>query len=105
MNSEVYEDWLAKLDQRFRRQKRKILLFVDNCPAHPQILEIELKAIKIIHLPPNTTSKLQPMDMGIIKNLKFYYRKRIVKKFLEAIQKNKKYVLDILQAITLLTKA
>ncbi|XP_043470219.1 tigger transposable element-derived protein 7-like [Leptopilina heterotoma] len=46
------------------------LLVIDNCPAHPKVLLTELKAIKTVHLPANTTSKLQPMDQGIIKNLK-----------------------------------
>lgn len=106
MNSQVYEEWLSKIDARFQRKKRKILLFVDNCPAHPKVLQKKLKAVSVIHLPSYITSKLQPMDMGIIKNLKFYYRKRLVKKLLEVIQKEKDaYVIDLLQAITLLTKA
>lgn len=35
MASEIYEKWLLKLVQKFRSEKRNILLFVDNCPAHP----------------------------------------------------------------------
>ncbi|XP_017475638.1 PREDICTED: tigger transposable element-derived protein 4-like [Rhagoletis zephyria] len=34
MTSELYEKWLLKLDKKFAAQKRKILLFIDNCPAH-----------------------------------------------------------------------
>lgn len=105
MNSEEYEAWLQRIDARFRKRNRKILLFVDNCPAHPKKLKCQLQAVKVVHLPPNTTSKLQPMDMGIIKNLKFYYRKRLVKKLLDAISKNNDLSINLLQAITLLTKA
>ena len=45
------------------------------------------------------------MDMGIIKNLKFYYRKRLVKNVLNAIEKKEIFSINILQAITLITKA
>ncbi len=70
MNSEEYEAWLQRIDARFRKRSRKILLFVDNCPAHPKKLKCQLQAVKVVHLPPNTTSKLQPMDMGIIQKSK-----------------------------------
>ncbi|GIY25674.1 tigger transposable element-derived protein 1 [Caerostris darwini] len=42
------------------------LLILDNAPAHPPNLEDdileELKFIKVLYLPPNTTPILQPMD-------------------------------------------
>lgn len=69
MTGEMFASWLWKMDRDFERQKRKVLFFVDNCTAHPNVSG--LCAIKVIFLPPNTTSKLQPMDQGIIKNLKF----------------------------------
>ena len=31
--------------------------------------------IKIIFVPPNTISKVQPLDLGIIRNFKMHYRK------------------------------
>ena len=60
--------------------------FVDNCTAHP--------ALDIVHnihlefLPVNTTSLIQPMDQGIIKNLKTRYRKDLVQMTIAAIQDN-----------------
>lgn len=61
-------DWLKALDDHFQIKCRRIILFIDNCPAHPK--GVELKNIKLVYLPPNSTSKLQPMDQGIIKVLK-----------------------------------
>jgi hypothetical protein len=58
------------------KKKRKILLLVDNCPAHPHIQD--LSNIKLVFLPPNATSVLQPMDIGIIKRFKGYYRRFLV---------------------------
>ena len=52
------------LDRSMTRQKRMILLFVDNCLAHPHIQN--LKSVTLLFLPPNTTSKIQPMDQGIL---------------------------------------
>jgi hypothetical protein len=46
------------------QQQNKFLLYVDNCSAHPSI--DNLKSINLQFLPPNTTSKLQPMDQGIM---------------------------------------
>ncbi|XP_064111291.1 tigger transposable element-derived protein 1-like [Macrobrachium nipponense] len=52
----------------------KALLILDNAPAHPpglqdDILE-EFQFVKVLYLPPNTTSILQPMDQQVIANFK-----------------------------------
>ncbi|KAJ3661864.1 hypothetical protein Zmor_006243 [Zophobas morio] len=70
-------DYLQKFDRKMASQKRKILLFLDNAASHPK--NLKLKNIKIIFLPPNTTSVCQPLDQGIIKNFKIWYRSMIVK--------------------------
>ena len=73
MSGELFQEWVEGLDNKFLAQKRKV---VDNCPSH---LEVEnLKAIKLVFLPPNTTSKTQPMDQGVIRSLKAKYRTDLV---------------------------
>ena len=62
------------------RQNRKVLLFIDNYCAHPQIHS--LRAVTLKFLPPNTTAVIQPCDAGIIKNLKYYYRKMLMRSML-----------------------
>lgn len=69
MTSEIYAKWLKSLDKIFVAQNRKILLFVDNCPAHPKNVEVSLKNIKLEYFPPNLTSVLQPMDQELSKIL------------------------------------
>ena len=59
-----------------RMQDRKILLFIDNCSAHPHL---DFSNIKLAFFPPNTTSKLQPMGAGIIQNFKLIYRKKLLR--------------------------
>jgi len=63
-----------------------IFLIVDNAGSHPKL--IDLKNITLEFLPPNTTSLVQPLDMGIIKNVKTYYRGLLVTYILKAIEDN-----------------
>ena len=59
-----------------RMQDIKILLFIDNCSAHPHL---DFSNIKLAFFPPNTTSKLQPMDAGLIQNFKLIYSKKLLR--------------------------
>ncbi|XP_042225918.1 tigger transposable element-derived protein 1-like [Homarus americanus] len=54
----------------------KILLVLDNAPGHPSFLDDFHVNIKVVYLPPNTTSVLQPMDQGVIASFKAYYLQR-----------------------------
>lgn len=55
----VLTEWLTTLDKRV---SRNILLLIDNCTAHK--IHVNLNTIKIVYLPANTTSLLQPCDHG-----------------------------------------
>ena len=102
MDSDLFEYWVREQDKTFERQNRKVLLIVDNCPAHPKIGG--LKAIELCFLPPNTTSITQPMDQGVIRSLKAKYRSRITHRIIEAIDANKSIpnvnVLDAMKMVT-----
>lgn len=73
MTASLFEKWLQEWDTALGKQKRKICLLLDNCSAHPKVVG-GLKNIRMEFLPANTTSIMQPMDMGIIRNLKGHYR-------------------------------
>lgn len=75
MTAQLMEEWLLHLNARMRAQKRNILLFMDNATSHPKM---ELSNVKLAFFPPNTTSRLQPMDQCIIYTMKLHYRKRIL---------------------------
>ena len=51
----------------------RILMVLDNAPAHPQVLEDLHDDIKFVFLPPNTTALIQPMDQGVIQMFKTQY--------------------------------
>lgn len=61
-----------KLNVKMAKEKRKILLLIDNCPSHKIIREYS--NIEILFFPKNTTGILQPLDRGIIKNFKTFFR-------------------------------
>ena len=54
----------------------KILMVLDNAPAHPQMLQDLHSNIKFAFLLPNTTSLLQLMDQGVICMFKTHFLKK-----------------------------
>lgn len=78
-------EWLLAFDKSMKKQKRKVVLFMDNATSHPP--EMKLKHVKIILLPANTTSHCQPLDQGIIQNMKVHYRRMLMSRILLEIDK------------------
>jgi hypothetical protein len=56
----------------------KYLLLLYNAPGHPQSLGDLFPEIKVVFLPPNTNSLLQPIDQTVIATVKRYYTRRIM---------------------------
>lgn len=73
MDGDIMEAILTKLNLRLSSCGRSILLFIDNAGCHPDYLKCKFSNIKVCFLPANTTSKLQPLDLGIIQNFKVHY--------------------------------
>ena len=69
MDGTLFEEWLHELQRKFEMQRRKVVMIVDNCPAHSEVLG--LKAINLQFLPPNTTFCTQAMDQGLISYVCF----------------------------------
>jgi hypothetical protein len=67
----------------------KVLLVVDNAPGHPETLKFSNPNIRIIFLPPNTTSLIQPMDRGLIATFKSYYLRRVFDFILNLLDSDK----------------
>lgn len=100
MTRAIFTDWLRTLDRKFAAQNRNVLLFVDNCSAHCDISG--LKAIRLAFLPKNTTAVLQPMDLGVIKNLKTLYRRHLLERILVCMDSGKSYDVNLLGACHML---
>lgn len=87
MNSCLFFEWFKRFDTFIGiTANRKVLLLIDNCSAHgtnetvPKLDHVELE-----FLPPNTTSKLQPMDAGIIATLETLYLKLQYERALDSL--------------------
>ena len=64
MNSDIMESILTKINHHCVVEKHSIVLLMDNAGCHPEDLKSKL--------PANTSSKLQPLDLGIIQNFKVH---------------------------------
>ena len=89
MRTEIMEVVLGLLDRKVQLEGRKVILFLDNAPCHPETLQSPLKNIKLIFLPKCTTSRLQPLDAGIIRAFKCKYRKLLIKYVVARIDEGK----------------
>jgi hypothetical protein len=78
MTQVIFLEWLKGFDARMAG--RNVLLIMDNCSAHISLMQltsvVTLRNTTVFYLPPNTTSKIQPCDVGIIRSLKAYYLRR-----------------------------
>jgi hypothetical protein len=86
MNTAVMIDWLKAFYRHIGN--RTVLLAMDNFSAHSSGLELcpPPSNIRICWLPPNSTSRFQPLDQGIIQNLKAYYRRYWLQYMIECIE-------------------
>ena len=78
-----FSDWFHKhfvpQVRRYLQSKsisEKAVLLLDNAPSHPasSTLVSADGNIKCLFLPPNVTSLVQPMDQGVLENLKRIYK-------------------------------
>jgi hypothetical protein len=82
MTGDIFAEWLQRFQQSIvsKNPSRRILLLVDNASCHKK--DIADKAhlfpnIRVLYLPPNSTSVTQPLDAGIIAVFKLRYRQVI----------------------------
>lgn len=104
MVSSIMEEWLRWFD--LRMAGRKVVLLLDNFSAHICAVNkinstLPLQNTLIIWLPPNSTSEYQPLDQGIIRTWKHYWRRDWVRYMLHEYEAGRDPLstVDILQAI------
>ena len=62
-----------------------------NAVSH-NLVQSDLSNVKVVYLPPNVTSIMQPLDQGIIKSFKSQYKRLLVQFLLDSIEKFDKLV-------------
>ena len=105
MTIPLFKEWIKEFDSHKNSQVRKVLLLMDNASVHriddAQILR--LKATQIAFSQTNTTSQLQPMDVGIIQAFKLYYRRSLLSHNMHKVKVDitSNYLKDVTIALTI----
>jgi len=107
MNGVIMKEWL---DVFYRRiGQRSVLLLMDNFSGHTTGLELSPPPInvKVQMLPKNATSVYQPLDQGIIQNLKVYYKKQWLRFIVDELDsdRNPYRAITLLHTLRWLTQA
>lgn len=72
---------------------RKASLFVNKCSAHGTNDSLPiLDIVEVIYLPPNTKSKLQPLDAGMTALMKLRYRRVQMERAIDAVNENVEHI-------------
>ena len=66
----------------------KILLILDNAPRYPPFIGDLHPNIKVVFLPPHTTSLIQPMVQGVTATFKAYYLRRTLAQAIAATEED-----------------
>ncbi|CAM6113231.1 unnamed protein product [Calypogeia fissa] len=107
MTGEVFQDWMLRFEGYVKALGRtKVALIVDNAPGH-LIAPIADKLIvtKLFFLPPNTTSRFQPMDAGIIQSFKMQFCRLVIRKQLADFENQKPFTMDVYHVVLLVVQA
>ena len=116
MTAAIFEDWFheefvpkVRRHLRLKKLEPKAILLMDHCPAHPGVESLTSidRKIKAVFLQKNTTSKLQPLDQGIISTLKRNYRRNLIVSMVDSSITVSDYLrqLNIKEAIHLVGEA
>lgn len=79
MTGDIFKEWLLWFNKRMTG--RKVILLMDNFSAHEAAFEaihLQLQNTLVIWLPCNSTTRYQPLDQGIIRTWKAYWKRQWV---------------------------
>ena len=89
MDSSIFNDWFHNSFFPFCRKAliekgfpQKAILLLDKAPSHPDVNDLTSEDGQITCLP-NTTSVLQPMDQGVLENIKKCYKRDLLLRLLD----------------------
>ncbi|KAL1972663.1 hypothetical protein VTN31DRAFT_7077 [Thermomyces dupontii] len=105
MTAPTFEEWLKWFDSSMRG--RKVALLMDNFSAHEAAIRnlnengTPLRNTLVINLPPNATSRYQPLDQGIIKAWKAHWKRQWVRFLVDEFDNGRDPMktMDLLKAI------
>lgn len=99
MTGNIFKEWLYAFDTQMTG--RNVILLMDNFSAHESAVDevnADLKHTTIIWLPPNSTTKYQPLDQGIIQAWKALWKREWVRYIIDEFDRG----VDPLSTMTIL---
>ena len=91
MTQDLFKDWFYNCFipavESYMMEKNlcfKVLLVLDNASCHSK--ELDHPNVKIVFLPPNCTSLIQPLDQGIIQTFKMYYTRQFFQTIFDSLE-------------------
>lgn len=87
MNVALFKEWFhdefipsVRKHLKSKNLDQKAILFLDNCPGHPDESDLvsDDGKITVTFFPPNCTPLLQPMDQNVIQKIKLHYRSALL---------------------------
>ncbi|GBL86580.1 Tigger transposable element-derived protein 1 [Araneus ventricosus] len=86
----IFRDWFyncfvsdVELYVKEKNLSFKVLLLIDSAPRHPTDLHHD--NVKVVFLPPNTASLIQPLERSIFTTFNAYYIKHIFKRIVDEV--------------------
>lgn len=106
MNCEIFKEWffdyfvpgVTKYLKACNLPIKAVLL-IDNAPSHPEASELTKGNITVKFFPPNVTALVQPMDQGVLQNIKKVYKRHMLNELLEG--DGERGVVEILKSINI----
>ncbi|XP_064004729.1 tigger transposable element-derived protein 4 [Pogoniulus pusillus] len=98
MSSEVFEQWMHKLNDRFQAQHRRVVILLDAFSVQTGVKS--LKSVELV-FPPSESSCVATKQR-VIRSLKVKYRHCLIKRFIDCVEGNKEFTLTLLDAIEML---
>lgn len=85
LTQELFQDYLGKLDKKFLKEDRKVLVIAPHSVTSPQFIKkSKLKTIELLLFPPNKTV-LQPMGQGIMHAFRARFKSAMMNRILNKI--------------------
>lgn len=103
MTSVLFEGWLRQVNRQCRASNRVISIIMESCPAHS--CSEDFSNVELVFLPSDTSSRLQPVERGVIHALKSLYRRSVLERLVDALEAGRSYEVTLHEAMELLQRA
>ena len=94
MTGNIFSSWLLDFDKSMRG--KKVALVLDGASSH---FNIQLENVNLFFLNPNTTTHCQPLDQGIIQQIKQRYRKKLLFHQVSCFDKKIEFKISLKKAV------